>query len=312
MENYNYNAIVGFHLVIRDEKEFYWEENPNIVSLCGRNNLDKDIAGTELNFSTSIFAENPNIMLGNFMSMRVDVMSKSKSGAPQTDLKFGPFITHVDLFLRPTTYKGYLYQKIFNALNFAKQQRIIAPKGSTVWKISCGNLSNAPVMNQILNLVAGEKVCFLVDGINFDEVVANELSTNPMASVEVPFNAGTQETLQRIAGMDIFQRVIENIVRYPKFSCTQGQVKVKYKIFSDINDSDKDFVSCANILKSLQIKEIILSKNANENTVDSAGRFMAICGFYGITTVMDDSYNFLEQQKILDLGIKILEEALKQ
>lgn len=312
MENYNYNAIVGFHLVILDDKEFYWEENPQIVWLCGRNNLDKDIAGTELNFSTRIFVDNPNTLLENFMSMYSKVMAKSKSGAPQTDLRFGPFITQVDLFLSSSPYKSNLYFKIFNALNFAKQQKIIAPKGITIWKVSCEELMKNPLKTQILNLVAGEKVCFLVDEFNFDEAVAYVLQNNPLASVEIPLNAGTQETLQRINGVDIFKRVIETIVRYQKFSCTQGQVKVKYKILFGINDSDEEFVSCANILKAMRVKDIIISKNSNENTVDSAGRLIAICGFYGIKPVVDDSYDLKEQQRIYDLARRILEETLNQ
>ena len=260
--------------------------------------------------------------------------------------KFSPFISFVGLAMYPSpcqcrcSYCGVnkrvfdknednsitvTYERIFEMLRFARNQKILAPKGYLDVQVACGEITIHPYKEHILDLVKGDRVRFCTNAFVFDRNIALELHNNPKAIIEISLDSGTAETWHKVKGVDNFRVVLENLSRYRQYSARAGQIAVKYIILPSINDSMDDFISCVNILKSLDVTNLILSRDLrvvnapdireqsanneilDRKCIDSAARLTLICRFNGIgTTMLNIAYTQKEKESILRLANKFI------
>jgi pyruvate-formate lyase-activating enzyme len=76
------------------------------------------------------------------------------------------------------------------------------------------------------------------------------------AIVTTSVDAGTRETFKKIKGLDVFDKVRDNIIRYGKAS---GDMRLKYILFDGLNDNKEDIDGFLQLVKDSGINRIILS-----------------------------------------------------
>ena len=257
-----------------------------------------------------------------------------------------PFITYVNLSIYPSPcqsrccycsvgrtnindYALTAYEKIFDTLELARKQELIAPRGVAMYQVSSGEITIHPLKDRIMKLVKGEKVCFYTNGFIFDEDIARELHDNPLSSINISIDSGTPETWHKVKGVNNFNKVVENLMMYKKYSCHQDQITVKYIILPGINDSDRDFIACISLLRALGVNTLAFSRDISipfsiknrekyssnaivaENIVIAAARLRANCVIRGIKPYVHEFYTQKEKEHILMLSKKILEKIFK-
>ena len=209
-------------------------------------------------------------------------------------------------------------------MQLAKRQRIIAPVGNAHWQVSSGEIAVHPYRKEIIDLVKSERVTFCTNSFIFNEDIARELHDNPMAGINISIDSGTAETWHKVKGVNNFPKVLENLVQYWKCSCRPGQITVKYIVLPGINDSDEDFISCINVLKSLDVTSFSLSRDVrvqhkldtraqsaageilDETCVYSASKFVALCKLVGLKPAVGGTYTSKERESINRLSDNIV------
>ena len=360
MEFYSCPSISSLSFVIQGRID----TDKSGISFCCREDLKQDIDGNDMDFPIIPLDENPVKTLQHFISMHNKMLEKGKWGGAEgierdpkfacyhcgewrkANWAFSSLIQTINLSMVPSpcqchcfycdVHKKYnhfhyddelkkIYEKAFEVLNLAKRQRIIAPVGMAHWQLSSGEIAIHPYRKEMLDLVRGENVSFFTNGFIFDEGIARELHDNPMADINISIDSGTAETWHKVKGVNNFQKVLENLVNYRKCSCRPGQITVKYIVLPGVNDSDKDFGSCVNILKALDVTSFFLSRDIaisrsiknrdqsrggeilDEAVVYSAARLLAMWLFAtGISPVLHGTYTLKERETIIRLANNML------
>jgi molybdenum cofactor biosynthesis enzyme MoaA len=88
----------------------------------------------------------------------------------------------------------------------------------------------------------------------FDQKIADSLRKNG-STLNISLDCGTRETFEVVKRRDMFEKVIDNLKRYKDY----GKIEIKYNILPGVNDDEKDFIGIVNILKSLDISELVIS-----------------------------------------------------
>jgi len=209
------------------------------------------------------------------------------------------------------------YQKMFDMLALAERYGILSPDAT--WQVSSGEIAIHPYHDRIMELVRGKRAIFYTNCMKFDEDIAQNLHDNPNSAINFSIDAGTPETWRRIKGIDNFDLVLENLVRYRGASARPGQLTMKYIVLPDINDIYEDYTSLMEIMKVLEVKHLTLSRDTRikyslgreERTklTGAAAYLLAICHKNGITNDMF-TYTQEEQGEAIQLANEILQKGL--
>lgn len=209
------------------------------------------------------------------------------------------------------------YGKLFDMLDLAQKSGILAP--DAVWQVSSGEIAIHPYHDQIMRLVRGKRATFYTNCMKFDEAVAQNLHDNPNSAINLSIDCGTAETWKKIKGIDNFDNVLENLVKYHTASARPGQITLKYIIMPDINDIFEDYFSLMEIMKVLEVKHLTLSRDtrtkydmSGEDFMKLAGAaayLLAMCHKNGITNDMF-TYSQEEQAETIRLANEILQKGL--
>lgn len=121
--------------------------------------------------------------------------------------------------------------------------------------------------------------------------------------------------MEKVKGIDNFDRVTENLARYYTRSTRPGQITQKYIVLPDVNDIYEDYQSLMEIAKTLEAKHLTLSRdtrkkyslNQSERTklTGAAAYLLAMCHKNGISYDMLP-YTQEEQQETVRLANEIL------
>lgn len=217
------------------------------------------------------------------------------------------------------------YEKLFDTISLAKKRHVIAK--NAIWQVVPGEISIHPYKKQIMDLVRGGRSMFSSNMFICDEDIARELHDNPLAEINLSIDAGTAETWHKVKGVNNFNRVLDNLKAYRQAAQNSNQIQLRYIILPGINDSDEEILSLVGIMKTLDIKRLIVSRDArvrdsqegrdkllvndviNPKLVESAARFCAICYLCGIQP--EDTDYFTQQEKIqaVNLAQKIIQSV---
>lgn len=208
------------------------------------------------------------------------------------------------------------YDKMFDMLEFAKKCNAIASDAR--WQVSCGEITIHPFKERILDLVEGYATTFYTNGFKFDERIAWNLKNNPYSAIDVSIDAGTPSTWYKVKGVNNFEDVAMNLMRYSLSSKREGQIVLKYIVFPGINDSEEDYISLIEMMKLLKTSHLTISRDSRKKyklgeeetsaLVKSAARLAAICFKNGIANDMF-TYTMEEQKMIVEATNHILENA---
>ena len=206
------------------------------------------------------------------------------------------------------------YEKVFDTLDYAQKAGLIAV--DAVWQISSGEITIHPFKNKILDIVKNKTTSFLTNCFNFDEKIGENLSSNPLSNINLSIDCGTPETWFKIKGFNNFKNIINNLLEYRKLVRRNNQIELKYIILPGINDNIKDFASLIDIMKTLSINELILSRDINvkykmneaysDRLIRAAGQFIKILHKNNIGYKMLN-FSPSERIKIISFTNKLLE-----
>lgn len=151
------------------------------------------------------------------------------------------------------------YERMFSTIELAKEMGLIAP--DAIWQVSSGEITIHPYKKRILNLVQGQAAVFLTNCFRFDEQIAQNLHDNPQSSINLSIDAGTPQTWHKVKGVDNFEEVMGNLVKYYQKSARDGQITLKYIILPGINDTWEDYSSLMEIIRILKVSCLELSRD---------------------------------------------------
>lgn len=160
-----------------------------------------------------------------------------------------------------------LYEKMFETLSYFKENGYIAPNAK--WDIASGEITIHPYRNKIFDVVGDMQAIFFTNGFLFSERIAENLSKNPDSQVFLSIDCGTAETWKQIKGVDNFHTVLKNLGKYYATLKYKEQISLKYIILAGINDNDEDFQGVIEIMKSLDVSYLTISRDfiANRDEV---------------------------------------------
>ena len=297
------------------------------------------------NMPTSVFGKTGKETVENFIEMRnaliVNAKNKSSFTPPQfiydcdkcehyklDEWEESIFIKHINFSIYPSpcqckciycgvsdkydeTYEVINnYNIIFDAINYAKKIDLISL--DTQWQVSSGEITIHPYKDKILNLVKNNPVSILTNCFIYDEQIGEILKTNPYAAINLSIDAGTPETWYKVKGVNNFNKVIENLNKYHDNYMHDKQITLKYIIIPAINDTYDDFVSVIEIMKTLKINKIAVSRDStfkHDNLkklqlIESAGIFLAILSKNNKKTLL--LYTSKEREAIIKYARNLL------
>jgi wyosine [tRNA(Phe)-imidazoG37] synthetase (radical SAM superfamily) len=185
------------------------------------------------------------------------------------------------------------YEKLFDMLDYALESGMIAP--DAVWQVSSGEITIHPFKDRILDLVRYRTAIFYTNCFIFDEKVAANLKENPRSVINLSIDAGTPQTWNRVKGVDNFNTVTDNLVKYFN-SSKPGQITLKYIVLPGINDNLEDYATVIEIMKILKVKQLTISRDGRmkysldaeqgEDLINAAGYLAAMLHRNGMTMDM--------------------------
>jgi MoaA/NifB/PqqE/SkfB family radical SAM enzyme len=198
----------------------------------------------------------------------------SKAWGERKYLTFGLTMnvwTHCNLACKYcfTVVPGFVYSRVkypvVEVIADMLSGRHLDPAGNVAW--GGGDISALPEFNDLskLFLEYGAHQDFKTSGSKYLGGVANTIGTvrpdgTRLGTVEVSIDAGTRGTYGSYKGKDVFDRVIENILRY----CEHGPVQLKY-IAAECNLSDADIDGFLQIVEEAQPKHVTVICEYNDS-----------------------------------------------
>jgi wyosine [tRNA(Phe)-imidazoG37] synthetase (radical SAM superfamily) len=128
---------------------------------------------------------------------------------------------------------------------------------NTFIELASGEISVHPYREEILEAIEDYPVWFYTNASVYNEKIAKILE-NENSKIMSSVDAGTRKTFYKIKGVDIFDKVCDNLKRYSN----HGFMVLKYIFLPGINDNEVDVNGFFNLCKQIKIKSVELTKNA--------------------------------------------------
>ena len=176
------------------------------------------------------------------------------------------------------------YEKLFDTLDYAQKNGLIAQNAT--WQVSSGEIAIHPYKDRILDLVKGQAAIFYTNCFIFDEEVAANLAANQRSAINLSIDSGTVKTWHKVKGVDNFEVIMVNLVKYLNSSSRPGQITLKYIVLPGINDNVEDYLYVIEIMKILKVKHLTIARDTSvkytldarlsEKLISAAGYLAAI------------------------------------
>lgn len=154
-----------------------------------------------------------------------------------------------------------IYNYAINFVDYMKKNDLISD--TAIWQPCTGEISIQPYKDDILKVIGNSTVWFLSNCFVFDQSMAECLQRNKHSVINLSIDSGTATTWKKIKGFNNFNTVINNLRRYRQY-CDQEnyqQIQLKYIILPGINTRMKDYLGVIEIMKDLNVKSLIISRN---------------------------------------------------
>jgi len=175
----------------------------------------------------------------------------------------------------------------YNGLIKELEKRNLLNDNSTII-ISMGEITINHRKNEIFDAVEKYRLSVFTNAIVFDERMA-ELTARPGSEQTVSVDAGTRETYKKVKGLDMFDRVWENITRY----ADRGVKFVLKYIFLPENSNDVDVEGfIQEISKVKNVVKILISSNMLRQAPHTDEQIRLIVKMYKLAKQNNISANF--------------------
>ncbi len=156
---------------------------------------------------------------------------------------------------------GEYYEQLFETLDYAREIGLIA--ANATWQVSSGEIAIHPYKDRIFNLIKNQRVVFYTNCFIFDEGIAQNLSANPNSAINLSIDAGTPQTWLKVKGVNNFEDIAINLVKYFNASARPGQITLKYIVLPGINDNIQDYLSVIELMKILKVKHLTIARDTS-------------------------------------------------
>lgn len=128
-------------------------------------------------------------------------------------------------------------------------------------ELSNGEFCANKYCNEIFDILLKNKwkVRFVSNMTIYNEKFAEFLKTGRTVNLLTSLDSGTPETYKAIKRVDCFNKVVENLKKYP---LKDIDFKMKYIFLDGVNDNEKDVDGFYNIVKDVGCRSIMLSSNS--------------------------------------------------
>jgi wyosine [tRNA(Phe)-imidazoG37] synthetase (radical SAM superfamily) len=151
------------------------------------------------------------------------------------------------------------YEKMFNAIDYARENGMIAMDAA--WQVSSGEITIHPYRDRIFDLVKNQAATFFTNCFIYDKKIAQNLASNPRSAINLSIDSGTPQTWFKVKGVDNFDDITNNLVKYHAASARSGQITLKYIVLPGLNDTREDYLSVIELMKALSVKHLDLSRD---------------------------------------------------
>jgi wyosine [tRNA(Phe)-imidazoG37] synthetase (radical SAM superfamily) len=144
-------------------------------------------------------------------------------------------------------------------------------------ELVAGEITIDPDCDKLLDVVNPYKVTIYTNGIIYNEKIA-ELISRPRSFLNVSIDSGNCETFKKIKGVDAFERVRKNLLKYKSRG---GNIEIKYIRLGGINDDDENLYGFLDLCNLVQPQKIILNhdfrdKNSQDKYFDFDMKFCEV------------------------------------
>jgi len=291
---------------------------------CQYNNSGDDIPGIS-------FGETAEETLTSFVGLRSDIIEKSMAGGSDKEssalipgcAECGAFkldewpvssglIHSINLSMYPSVCQckciycpliegkwgrydkrlhSQIFEKLFDTITCAQKDGMIY-KGAH-WSISSGEIAVHPYRNKIFSLIEDYgNIAFHSNCFVFDQGIADSLAKKPISSLNLSIDCGTRETWRDVKGVDNFDEVIANLMRYSSICSRPDQIRLKYIVLPNVNSYREDYMEVIMLMKRLKIKHLTIasdmryvytmSGDQKEELVACVGYMLALLNKYGL------------------------------
>lgn len=283
MEYYSCKFVAGMYLVLNSRIDMDW---PHVTLCC------ESMPGVAL-------LDEPDVTMARYLILRSQLIAEGFVGGANTrnevfcrrcmyykkaKWEISPLVSYVNISAYPSPCQcrciycynqgtslmatktemrkpdvKTAYERLYKLIRYGQDKGFILPDAT--YQISCGEITIHEYKNQIMELVRGRKTRYLTNAFLYDEDLGREMHRNPDAEINLSIDAGTPQTWSKIKGVNNFEKVMSNLVRYYKDSTREGQISFKYIVMPGINDNIEDYVSLMEIMNVLGIKELTIARD---------------------------------------------------
>ena len=151
------------------------------------------------------------------------------------------------------------YEKVFSIVDESINRGLI--DGNTKYQVSCGEIAIHPYKDRINEYVKDKPAEFFTNCFKFDENIAESLRNSPESKINLSIDAGLSDTWQKVKGVDNFEKVISNLLRYHNAAQDPNQITLKYIVLPGVNTTEEDFLNLIGIMNSLKITRLGISRD---------------------------------------------------
>lgn len=141
-----------------------------------------------------------------------------------------------------------------NFLLFLKEKQYIDT--NTVIMCAAGEITVHPLRDKILAAIQDHPCWFFSNASVYSEKIA-EILAKGKGKLCPSLDAGTRETFAKIKGVDLFDRVCENLRRYS----ADAFVHLKYIVLPGVNDNEADINGFIRLCEKLNIKAVDITRD---------------------------------------------------
>ena len=132
----------------------------------------------------------------------------------------------------------------------------------TMVVISTGEITINPLQDELMELFQDNPCCVLTNGAVYSLWVEKVLG-NDNSFLNISLDSGTPETFIRVKGVNLFDKVCENIRRYSKY----GRIELKYILIPGLNDNFSDFKGFLDLAEEIGA-EVVLSRDNTQSGLE--------------------------------------------
>jgi len=144
--------------------------------------------------------------------------------------------------------------------DFLKKEGYITQKTEVVY--AWGELTIHPHSDKLLNAVGDNPVTVFTNASAYNEKL-HMLISRPGSRLTCSMDAGTKETFEKVKGVNLWDKVCDNLLRYSK----NGNIYLKYILLEGVNDNERDIVGFIELCKKIDCRCVYLSRCAYEDGI---------------------------------------------